>query len=116
MAGTLTLSGIQTGVAEGAESISLTVSLGSVHESLPVVLASGANTITVPAGAVDGVVIVPPASNTVGLTLKGVTGDTGVRISPSSFSVVWFDPTAVPASLVVTATAAVSSATQFIFV
>jgi hypothetical protein len=46
-------------------------------------LASGANTITVPVVsgfAVTGVTIVPPAGNAVALTLKGVTGDTGVRI------------------------------------
>ncbi len=40
-------------------------------------LASGANTITPPTGA-KAVTIVPPTGNTVLLTLKGVTGDTGV--------------------------------------
>ncbi len=45
-------------------------------------LASGANTITVPtAGTVPtAVTIVPPTDNTTAITLKGVTGDTGVRI------------------------------------
>ena len=45
-------------------------------------LAIGANTITVPtAGDVPtAVTIVPPADNTTSITLKGVTGDTGVRI------------------------------------
>lgn len=45
-------------------------------------LASGLNTITVPtAGTVPtAVTIVPPADNTTSITLKGVTGDTGVRI------------------------------------
>lgn len=45
-------------------------------------LASGANTITVPtAGTVPtAVTIVPPTDNATALTLKGVTGDTGVRI------------------------------------
>lgn len=42
-------------------------------------LASGANTITKPTGAV-AVTVVPPAANIVTLTLKGVTGDTGVGL------------------------------------
>jgi len=42
-------------------------------------LASGSNTITVPSGAVS-CTIVPPAGNTNSITVKGVTGDTGIRI------------------------------------
>lgn len=45
-------------------------------------LSSGLNTITVPTGGTvpTAVTIVPPADNTASITLKGVTGDTGVRI------------------------------------
>lgn len=45
-------------------------------------LASGANTITAPTGGsvLAGATIVPPANNTQTLTLKGVTGDTGVLL------------------------------------
>jgi hypothetical protein len=45
-------------------------------------LASGANTITLPTGGSVPVAatIVPPVSNTNTLTLKGVTGDTGVGL------------------------------------
>ena len=46
-------------------------------------LASGANTITPPTGGAavpTGCVIIPPAANTTSLTLKGVTGDTGIRL------------------------------------
>lgn len=42
-------------------------------------LISGANTITVPSGA-TAVTLVPPAANAVAMTLKGLTGDTGVGI------------------------------------
>lgn len=48
-----------------------------------VTLVAGANTITVPTGGSTqptAVTIVPPAGNTVSLTLKGVTGDTGVSL------------------------------------
>lgn len=49
-------------------------------------LASGLNTITVPISATTvatlptAVTIIPPVGNTSSITLKGVTGDTGVRI------------------------------------
>jgi hypothetical protein len=46
-------------------------------------LAIGANTITAPvvAGLVPtGLTIIPPAGNTSLITLKGVTGDTGVKL------------------------------------
>lgn len=45
-------------------------------------LASGPNTITIPTGGatVTGVTIIPPAGNTTLITLKGVTGDTGVPL------------------------------------
>lgn len=45
-------------------------------------LLSGANTITVPTGGATAVAvtIVPPAGNIITLTLKGVTGDSGVGL------------------------------------
>lgn len=45
-----------------------------------IALASGANTITPPTSA-KAVTIIPPSGNAVTLTLKGVTGDTGVPLS-----------------------------------
>ena len=47
-------------------------------------LAAGPNTITVPVATgvvVKAATIIPPAGNIVTLTLKGVTGDTGVPLS-----------------------------------
>ena len=45
-------------------------------------LVSGANTITPPTGGTTpkACTIVPPASNAVTMTLKGVTGDTGIAL------------------------------------
>lgn len=43
-------------------------------------LVIGANTITVPSGAV-AVTIIPPAANAVTMLLKKVTGDTGISLS-----------------------------------
>lgn len=52
------------------------------------VLTTGANTITPPVGA-KAVTIIPPAANTVTMQLKGITGDTGIRLhltDPSSIA------------------------------
>jgi hypothetical protein len=63
-------------------------------------LASGANTITIP--PVDATVqykatallLLPPAGNTTLITLKGVTGDTGVPLCKTGWSLITFDTTA----------------------
>ncbi len=82
--GTVTISCTLTGLAQGAPPISPpSASLPTpVYESLQVTLASGANTITVPAGA-SYVFITPPSGNTIGLTWKGVSADTGTPIHPT---------------------------------
>lgn len=53
-------------------------------------LAAGANTIPTPTGGATpvAVTIVPPAGNTVALTLKGVTGDTGLLLHPTDPSTI----------------------------
>lgn len=44
-------------------------------------LSSGFNTVTLPTGhTIYGVDITPPSGNTTTLTLKGITGDTGVPL------------------------------------
>lgn len=50
-----------------------------------IALAAGFNSIPVPATSI-GVVIVPPPGSVVTLTLKGVTGDTGVGIAAAASS------------------------------
>ena len=56
-----------------------TTSPGSVEVKT---LASGANTITVPTGGTvpKAVTIIPPVGNQDTLTLKGITGDTGIAL------------------------------------
>ena len=113
MAGNITISGTQTGIPEGSKTISLSITMGSVGTVTDVVLASGANTITVPAGA-SGCCIIPPSANTVALTLKGVTGDTGVAIAPAAPSVLAF-PASPPASFVITAASLTTGSTEISF-
>lgn len=56
-------------------------------------LASGFNTITLPTGGTTPVAatIVPPPGNTQTMTLKGVTGDTGIALHKTDPSTVTFD-------------------------
>lgn len=56
-------------------------------------LSAGANTITVPtAGTVPTcATIVPPSGNTQSITIKGVTGDTGVRLHNTGFTALSLD-------------------------
>jgi len=69
-------------------------------------LAIGANTITAP--VISGVIIssltiIPPAGNTSLMTLKGVTGDTGVKLHNTDPTSIGLDSTFL--SLVITAAA-----------
>jgi len=59
-------------------------------------LTTGANTITLPTGgsAPKGATIIPPPANAVLITLKGVSGDTGILIHKTDPTIVTFDTTA----------------------
>ena len=74
----------------------------------PITLASGANTITVPTGGTTptAVTIIPPAGNTNLITLKGVTGDTGVALHKTDPTCVALDPS--QATFVLTAGAQIT--------
>lgn len=86
---------------------------GNIAPQLSLVnLASGFNSITVPSGAI-GVIITPPTTNAVALTLKGVTGDTGISIPAAATSLVTFGTT--PSTIGITAASATTGNTQFIF-
>jgi hypothetical protein len=66
-----------------------------------VVLQSGANTITPPTSpATSGCVIQLPSTNTAVVTLKGVSGDTGIAIGKTTTLVLNWDSTAAPATFV----------------
>lgn len=67
-------------------------------------LSSGANTITLPTGGstVKAATIVPPEDNAETLTLKGVSGDTGIALNKVDPTTITFDSPA-PANFVLTA-------------
>jgi hypothetical protein len=74
-----------------------------------VTLAIGANTISPPVVAglvITGLTIIPPAANVNLITLKGITGDTGVPLHKTDPTSIALDPTFV--SLILTVTVQVS--------
>lgn len=75
----------------GTETISAASNTASPGVMELISLVSGANTITAPTGGstVKACTILPPSGNAQTLTLKGVTGDTGVAMhatDPTSLS------------------------------
>ncbi len=81
-----------------------------VDASAVIALTSGANTVTPPAGTTVAVIFGPNATNpapnplsTSTLTLKGVTGDTGISLSGTYPTVITFGT--LPATFVITASA-----------
>lgn len=81
---------VLTGDVTGTETVSAASNTSASGSVTMHTLASGANTITAPTGGsvLSCATIKPPASNTQTLTLKGVTGDTGVLLHKT-------DPTSV---------------------
>ena len=104
----VTISGNVTGAPTGSRNIGpITVSSAAANGTVQqVVLQAGTNTITVPVSPnTTGVVITLPATNTSIVTLKGVAGDTGIAIGKTTTFVLMWDPTAPPASFVLTSVA-----------
>jgi len=67
------------------------------------VLASGDNTITIPALA-DGCIIIFASTSTTTKTLKGVGGDTGIAVTKNSWLVLTFHTTP-PANFIINSSA-----------
>jgi hypothetical protein len=77
-----------------------TVSPGSITVHT---LTSGSNTISLPTGGVTvkSATIIPPATNTLSLTLKGISADTGISISKVDPTSLAFETA--PSTFVITA-------------
>jgi hypothetical protein len=88
-----------TGDVTGTEIAQAAVNQLSSAQSQIIALIIGANTITVPVVALvyvpTAVTIVPDPLNVFGLVLKGVTGDTGVKLHATDPSIVALDPSVV---------------------
>lgn len=104
--GTVTIQGSVTGLPTGSKIFQASVtSAAAVDHTLTQDLSAGANTITIPSGATC-VMITPPSGNTQALTLKGVSGDTGIAISKTKPTLLSFDTP--PANFVINAAGSVT--------
>lgn len=84
----------------GSDSATITNAASEAPTSLAFASASF-SAVAIPTGAL-GVLIRPPPSNTQTLTIKGVTGDTGIPISASSPTKLDFTGIAAGGAVVVT--------------
>lgn len=76
---------------------------------------SGSTTIAVPSNSI-GVIVTPPSTNGVTLTMKlGTTGDTGYKIPMATRSIVNWDPNNIPANLYVVTGGTFSGYCTFLF-
>jgi hypothetical protein len=82
-----------TGDVVGNQALAAATNTASPGQVQIVTLASGNNTITVPSGGTTPVActIVKPSANTTAITLKGVNGDTGIRLHDTDPDVVSID-------------------------
>ena len=91
IAATYTITGSKTGGATGSQTIA--VPQVSINPSVPDVksydLSSGFNQIAVPDGATIAIIEIPDA-NAQTLTLKGVTGDTGIPMDKTKPTILSF--------------------------
>ena len=83
MTGLVNINVAVTGLPVGEVVNLQTILANPVGEVLSQNLALGANTIAVPTGT-RYVLIQPPPLNTTNITLKGITGDTGVLLDPTA--------------------------------
>ncbi len=109
--GNITLAANVTGGLDGSRTfgpVTITAN-AAVTQTLAVALINGATTVTVPSGATAVVIFPPNAANPIPnpafagtLTLKGISGDTGVAISNKWPTLISFDTA--PASFVILST------------
>ena len=116
MPGQVTLGGTLNGLPFGTIQFPpITIAANSAGNLVVVAitLANGFNAIAVPTWAV-GVIILPNVTNAVPMTLKGVTGDTGLPLSLTSPSLLSFGAIT-PANIGLTSSGAGATITQVVF-
>jgi hypothetical protein len=79
-----------TGMASGGTKIDDTVVTSALALKDIISLSTGFNAVSVPPGATH-MTIYPPAANTNSLTLKGITGDTGIALSKTTLTCLSLD-------------------------
>jgi len=115
--GTISVTGIMNGFDQNAYSITIgqiSINLTNViGEVRSVVLASGNNTILVPAGT-QAMFVQPPANNLTSITIKGDNNDTGMHLNNVYGSFITFG-TPAPTQFVMAAGSTMSAPVKLIF-
>lgn len=119
MAGTLTVNGMSAGLLTGEKVIGpiTTTGLNTVGEILPVVLASGDNTFSIPTGAAAVLIVFASGTTaTVKVRTNLDAGDAGLAISPAVGSLPWFkkDLLSGEASIILNSSATATGELSFI--
>lgn len=84
VAGSWRVYGAVTGLTSGTRAVDVSVPVGTgVDYTITASFPTGFTALVPPTGAVAALII-PPTANTNGITLKGVTGDTGIAISKTA--------------------------------
>ena len=88
VSGSWRIYGSVTGLPTGTRAIDVSITVGTGVDYTTTVTTGGAgfNAFTVPTGY-TAVAIIPAAGNAQSLTLKGVTGDTGIALSETQATV-----------------------------
>lgn len=91
IAGSWRIYGSVTGLSAGTRAVDVSIVAGAsaVGDSITASFAVGFTAVVPPATA-TAALIIPPTANTNGITLKGVTGDTGIPISKTQPTVLTF--------------------------
>jgi hypothetical protein len=119
--GSITVSGSVAGLATGSKTLGpITITSAAPSDltcgaTTTVVLANGANTITVPSSTCTAAVIVFASASTTVKTLKGVSGDTGFTVTKNGTFVLQFDAAGAPANFVINSAGADTGNTTTIF-
>ena len=81
-----------TGDFLGTQYISAASNTDASGEQRLITLANGNNTITLPTNVVvRSITVIPPSGNTTAITLRGVAGDTGIRVHNTDPFTISFD-------------------------
>ncbi len=100
------------GVQSGSKAIGPVSIVGAnqVDQITELTLLLGDNAIAVPQNpAATGVVVQLPSGNAQAIALKGAGADIGIRINKTGTIVLHFDPTALPASIILNAAVAMAA-------
>lgn len=102
-----------TSAAPGILQVTINIDIPTpINAISKIALASGLNTITIPTGTTL-IIVQLPVGNTQTVTLKGVTGDTGILLNKTGVAA--FQPDSSDTTFVLTAGGAISALTTITF-